>query len=56
MLVVSRTDVLGKLKQPYNMEQSDRQVFHEFERDSNNNVQYYMLHKDADPTVNIIAT
>ena len=56
MLVVSRTDVLGKLKQPYNMEQSDRQVFQEFERDANNNVQYYMLHKDADPTVNIIAT
>ena len=56
MLVVSRTDVRGKLKQPYNMEQTDRQVFHEFERDTNNNVQYYMLHKDADATVNIIAT
>lgn len=38
------------------MEQAERQVFHEFERDNNNNVQYYKLHKDADATVNIIAT
>ena len=31
-------------------------MFHEFERDANNNVQYYSLNKDADATVNIIAT
>ena len=49
-------DVLSKLKQPYMIEQPDKQVFHEFDRDTNNNVQYYKLHKDADATVNIIAT
>lgn len=56
MFVVSHTEVLTKLKQPYMLEQPERQVFHEFDRDANNNVQYYRLHMDADATVNIIAT
>ena len=56
MLVISKIDVLAKLKQPFQMEQADRQVFHEFEKDTENNVQYYRFHKGADAMFNIIAT
>ncbi len=57
MLVVSKIDVLAKLKQPFTIEQQDRQVFHEFEKDAEiGKINYYKLHKGADASVNIIAT
>ena len=58
MFVVSKIDILTKLKTPYTIEPHEKQVFHEFEKsqDSQDKFEIYKFRKDTDVDFNIIAT
>jgi hypothetical protein len=58
MFVLSKIDILTKLKNPYLIEPHEKQVFHEFEKSKDQNDQYeiYRVWGEADRDFNIIAT
>ena len=61
MFVISKIDVLSKVKAHYNIDHNDKQVFHEFDKlqlDDGSIASYdlFKLHKGADEEFNIIAT
>ncbi len=55
MFVISKTDILLKLKNPYLIEPLEKQAFIEFEQEKGV-FDMYRMHLDADPDFNIIAT
>ena len=57
MFVVSKIDILHKLKNPFTIEPFERQVFHQFNiEEASGEVELYKFHKGADEDFNIIAT
>jgi len=58
MIVISKIDIIHKLKILYSVEQWEKQVFHEFDKcaTSSKKFEIHKLHKNADVDFNIIAT
>ena len=55
LFVISKIDILAKVKTAYSIEQHEKQVFHEFDR-VGTGFEIFKIHPDADKDFNLIAT